>query len=89
MSYTVDDPLYTIFEEHLHSGVYDDAKVDKFIEDVVEFYLINLNQGGHIPLQMVDKLRQDLSVDVQDMLRVKTYGHTGIAAYNQARRRRF
>lgn len=88
MSINVDDPLYQIFEDHLHSGLYDAQPVEAFVRDVVEFYFQNLKKTGHIPHHMHDSLRNDLAQDVQDMLRAKIYGHYGIGEYNRIRRKK-
>jgi len=86
MSTQVDDPLYAVFEEHLHSGLYDDQPVENFVRDVVDFYWAYLVKSGHVPQRMHDVIRLDLTQDVQDMLRVKIYGHYGIGEYNKVRR---
>lgn len=87
MSTQPDDPLYKVFEDHLHSGLYDDRPVEAFIQDVVDFYFVTLNRMGHVPQRMHETMRVDLVQDVQDMLRVKTYGHYGIRDYNIARKK--
>lgn len=82
----LDDPLYRVFEEHLHSGLYDQKPVESFVIDVVEFYWRELQNQGHIPQRLEETIRVDLLQDVQDMLRVKIYGHFGIGDYNRGRR---
>lgn len=84
----LDDPLYQIFEEHLHSGLYDEAPVESFVRDVVDFYWTALQKSGHIPQRMQEVIRVDLVQDVQDMLRAKIYGHYGIGEYNRLRRKK-
>jgi len=86
MSIHLDDPLYQIFEQHLHSGLYDDLPVEKFVSDVTEYYWLALKKTGNIPQRMHETLRVDIGQDVQDMLRAKIYGHFGIAEYNRQRR---
>ena len=88
MSTLPDDPLYQIFEEHLHSGQYDDQPVENFVRDVVDAYWRNLQRRGHIPQRMHEAMRVDLLQDVTDMLRTKIYGHYGIGEYNQFRRKK-
>ena len=88
MSTFHEDPLYQVFEEHLHSGLYDEAPVEQFVRDVVEFYFVALNRTGHIPHRMHEHLRNDLGQDVQEMLKVKIYGHFGIGEYNRIRRKK-
>ncbi len=86
MSTQLDDPLYIVFEQHLHSGLYDDQPIEKFIKDVVDFYWESINRQGHVPHRMHDLMKLDLLQDVHDMLRAKTYGHFGIGEYNKMRR---
>lgn len=88
MSTLHEDPLYHVFEEHLHSGLYDDQPVEKFLTDVVDFYFESLRRAGHIPHKMRDLIRMDLMQDVHDMLRAKIYGNYGIGEYNRRRRTR-
>jgi hypothetical protein len=85
---STDDPLYLIFEEHLHSGLYDEVPVEQFIRDVVDYYWSSLVQAGHIPQMLHEPLRLDLAQDVHDMLKLKIYGHYGIAEYNSLRRKK-
>lgn len=88
MSTQADDPLYQVFEEHLHSGLYDEQPVEQFVKDVVEFYYAGLKRDGHIPQRMQEMVKVDLVQDVQDMLRAKIYGHYGIGEYNRIRRKK-
>ena len=86
MSIQVEDPLYKVFEDHLHSGLYDDQPTERFVRDVVDFYWTAISKTGHIPHRMHDLMKVDLTQDVQDMLKVKIYGHFGIGEYNRSRR---
>lgn len=86
MSPSQDDPLYAIFLEHLHSGRYDQQPVETFLRDVVDYYWRELTTREHVPQRMVETVRGDLTADVQDMLRVKIYGHYGIQDYNRSRK---
>ena len=88
MSTIHEDPLYQVFEEHLHSGLYDEAPVEQFVRDVVDYYFTALNRKGHIPHRMHDHLRTDLGQDVHEMLKVKIYGHYGIGEYNRTRHKK-
>jgi hypothetical protein len=85
LSTGLEDPLYAIFEEHLHSGLYDELPVENFVRDVVEYYFKRLTDTGHVPHKMHDHLRMDLGQDVVDMLKTKIYGHFGIGEYNRTR----
>jgi hypothetical protein len=88
LSTGLEDPLYAIFEEHLHSGLYDEQPVENFVRDVVEYYFKSLTDNGHVPHKMRDSLRMDLGQDVVDMLKTKIYGHYGIGEYNNIRRKK-
>jgi hypothetical protein len=85
MSITQEDPLYSIFEQHLHSGLYDEAGSEQLVLDVVDFYWQTLSTFGHVPLRLHESLRADMAQDVQDMLRSKIYGHYGVGEYNRTR----
>ena len=80
------DPLFAIFETHLHSGLYDDQPVDIFVRDVVDYYWKTLLASGNIPKSMHETLRVDLLQDVREMLRARIYGHYNIAAYRKSAR---
>ena len=86
MSTMQNDPLYPIFEQHLHSGLYDAMPTEIFVRDVVDYYFMDLSRQGHIPHQMIELLKTDLAQDVQEMLKRKIYGHFGIGEYNRTRR---
>ena len=88
MSIAHEDPLYQIFEEHLHSGVYDDTPAEQLVRDVVDFYWTTLNRSGYVPHRLHEPLKVDLVQDVQDMLKLKIYGQSGIGEYNRTRRRK-
>ena len=88
MSIPQEDPLYQVFEEHLHSGLYDDQPIETFVRDVVDFFWKDLTRRGHIPQRMQELMRVDLVQDVTDMLRAKIYGHYGIGEYNRIRRKK-
>ncbi len=88
MSTGLEDPLYQIFEEHLHSGLYDEVPIDQFVRDVVDYYWNDLIKMGHVPQRWHEALRSDLAADVQEMLKVKIYGHYGIGEYNRLRRKK-
>ena len=88
MSTAVEDPLYSLFETRLHSGLYDEATTEQLVHDVVELFWTFLRQRGHVPMQLHEPLKADLRQDVFDMLKVKLYGHPGIGEYNRTRRKR-
>lgn len=88
MSIPTDDPLYQVFVEHLHSGLYDERPSEALVRDVVDYYWQTIGLKGYIPHRLHDFLRVDLIQDVQDMLKVKIYGHYGVAEYNRIRRKK-
>jgi hypothetical protein len=83
-----EDPLYKVFEEHLHSGLYDLRPSDALVRDVVDYYWRVIFDAGHVPHRLHEFLRVDLIQDVQDMLKAKIYGHYGIAEYNRVRKKK-
>ncbi len=88
LSTGLEDRLYMIFEEHLHSGMYDTLPAEQFVRDVVDFYWKTMSFDGSVPLAMKETLKVDLSQDVQEMLKTKIYGHFGIGEYNRIRRKK-
>ena len=83
---SLEDPLYRIFEEHLHSGLYDEAPVEMFVRDVVDYYWFVLHREGHVPQPVQERLKNELGMDVHEMLKAKTYGFYGISEYNKGRK---
>lgn len=81
------DPLYDIFEKHLHSGEFDRRPEEDLVAAIVDEYLLFLVQQGMAPHKQADDLRQDVLLEVKDMLKIKTYGHFDVRQYNLARRR--
>jgi len=75
------DKLYQCFERHLGSFEGQDEIHEKFILKVVEDYLRDLQQKGHIAAQHEQEIREDLETEVRDMLRKKTYGHLNLKNY--------
>lgn len=88
MSNQLVDPLYEIFVDHLHSGLYDERPVEQFVRDVVESYWRLLAGRNAFTAAMEEYVKVDLAQDVQEMLRVKIYGHYGIGEYNRIRRKK-
>ena len=86
MSTPRDDQLYTIFEERLLSGEFDDQPTEVLLADVVDRYLTWLGADRAVPVHMRQTVRNDLLDDVRDMLRLKIYGHLGIGEFNKSRR---
>ena len=81
------DPLYAIFERHLHSGVFDQKPEDDLVDAVVHEYLLFLVRQGVAPHTREDSLKADIASEVRDMIKMKTYGHFSLRHYNLAKRR--
>ena len=80
MQNTERDLLYECFERVLQvTGPGDHAEV--LVVRVAEEYLMELVRQAHIPIRYLDGLREDICTEVQDMLRIKTYGYMSLAEY--------
>ena len=81
------DPLYSIFEKHLHSGEFDRMPEQDLIEAIVHEYMVFLVAQGMAPHSQAAALRDDLILEVRDMLKMKTYGHHHVRHYNLSRKK--
>ena len=80
------DILVQCFDRVLDEiGANDEAEV--FVARVAEEYMMALVRKAHIPLKYLESLRDDISTEVLDMLRVRTYGYVSLAEYLTKRRR--
>jgi predicted metallopeptidase len=81
------DPLYAIFEKHLHSGEFDRLPETELVEAIVHEYLVFLVTQGMAPHAQASAMREDLMLEVRDMLKMKTYGHFNLRHYTSLRRK--
>jgi hypothetical protein len=81
------DPLYDIFEKHLHSGEFDRRPEEDLVEAIANEYLVFLVQQGLAAHAHSGSLREDVMLEVRDMLKMKTYGHFDLRHYNLARKK--
>jgi hypothetical protein len=80
------DPLFRIFEEHLHQGLIDDEAPEVFVDQVVEKYITWLKTDSVFVMSTLAQLEADARLDVLDMLHKKTYGFFSLAQYRKARK---
>lgn len=80
------DPLYLIFEKHLHSGEYDRRPEADLIDAITHEYVLFLATQGLAPHTQASSLREDIALEVRDMLKMKTYGHFNVRHYNLLRK---
>jgi hypothetical protein len=73
------DLLHISFDRVLASFDCDD--VDVFISRVAEDYLLALVAIGHVPMRYLESLRDDVLHEVQDILKVKSYGTLNFGEY--------
>jgi hypothetical protein len=69
----------------LAPGVDEDPEI--FIDRVAEEYLRELVRQAHIPIKYLNVLRDDVRVEVQDLLRVRSYGFSSLGEYLRAQLR--
>ncbi len=81
------DPLYVIFERFLHSGEFDRLPEAEIIDAIVAEYMLFLVKQGAVPHTKMDEIKQDLTLEVRDMLKMKTYGHFNLRHYNSSRKK--
>ena len=79
------DPLYEIFDKHLNSGLRQTD--EEIIDAVVQEYLLFLVRQGMAPHTQGSALREDIQLEVRDMLKIKTYGHFDLRHYNMAKKK--
>jgi len=68
---------------------FDEDDVEIFVARVAEEYLIELIRQAHIPIRYIEQLRDDVMCEVQEILKIKSYGSLSFGDYlNQRRTRR-
>jgi hypothetical protein len=75
------DPLYHLFEQHLHNALVENESAGDLIERVVKDYLSELASQGSISPTHAADIESDLREEVLEMFRKKTYGHYNLAEY--------
>lgn len=79
------DPLYSLFEQHLLTGLVEDETTDVLVSRVVVAYMGRLlTDGAVIPKSHQSTLESDLTEEVMEMYRKKTYGHFNLSSYRKA-----
>ncbi len=82
------DGLYNYFNSHLLQLDIEKESHSDFISNVVESYIVNLKNMGHICLQFELDLREDIEIEVVTMLRKTIYGHFNLDHYRKLIRER-
>lgn len=80
------DPLYSIFERHLHN--FQDPNADRkiFIEGIVKEYITLLRSMGLlIPTEWEPQVVEELTLQVSTMLLKKIYGFFDLKDYTEKR----
>lgn len=76
------DPLYTIFEQHLFNFQDPNADRETFILTVVKDYLTQIRKLGlSVPEQLLEQISEELCLQVNTMLVKKIYGCMNINQY--------
>lgn len=58
-----------------------DENPDVFIDRVAEEYLMVLVRQAHIPLRYLENMKEDVKIEVIDLLRVRSYGFSSLAEF--------
>ncbi len=75
------DPLYQIFEKHLHRALMKDESAEVLVDGVIREYTELLSRKGLAPLRLLEFIEIDAREEVSDMLKKKTYGHFSFTEY--------
>jgi hypothetical protein len=67
--------------ERLLASVTGEEDPEIFIDRVAEEYLMELVRQAHIPLRYLATLRDDVRTEIQDLLRVRSYGFPSLSDY--------
>jgi hypothetical protein len=79
------DPLYLIFEKYLHSGEFDRRPEIDLIDAITQEYMVFLTAQGMVGYAHEPSMREDVALEVRDMLKMKTYGAYSVRHYNMRR----
>ena len=80
MTHLGSDQLVECLDRLLNS-VNGDEDPEIFVDRVAEEYLLELVRQAHIPLRYLATLRDDVRTEVQDLLRVRSYGYASLNDY--------
>lgn len=82
------DILHSIFEKHMMDLSRPHQTQEEMIFDVVAAYIFHLMELGNIPHHVLDLLETDLTEEVTDIYRKKTYGFLNLQEYRNSRVRK-
>jgi hypothetical protein len=82
------DLLYEIFEQQLFTAApMENEAIEPFVNKVVHTFIETVVRRGYIvPTNMLPDIEEDLSEEVLEMTRKKTYGYLNISDYRKAKR---
>ena len=80
------DKLYECFEHHLLELEIEKESQAEFIYAVVESYISHILEFGHISQQFETEIREDIEFEVEEMLKMKIYGHFNLDQYRKSLR---
>ena len=77
------DELVICLDESLQS-ISPSEEPHIFMQRVAESYLMRLVRRAHIPMNMIEGLRQDVLSGLHDLLRIRAYGFHSLTDYLQS-----
>lgn len=77
------DKLFQIFEKYLKDLSRPHQTQDELIFDVVAEYILHLMNTGNVPNTVLDAIENDITEEVLELYRKKTYGHMTLQEYRQ------
>lgn len=78
------DPLYDLLSEQLFTSVIENETSQELIDRVVKEFMQTQFTEHSIPQHKLETLKADLTEEVRDMYRKKTYGHFNLHAFRKA-----
>lgn len=78
------DPLYDLLSEQLFTSVIENETSEELIERVVKEFMQTQFAEHSIPHPKLEALKTDLTEEVREMYRKKTYGHFNLHAFRKA-----
>lgn len=80
MDYTMRDQLADCLDKLL-AALSPDENPEVFVDRVAEEYLMVLVRQAHIPLRYLENMKEDVKLEVIDLLRVRSYGFNSLAEF--------
>jgi tRNA A37 N6-isopentenylltransferase MiaA len=80
------DDLFEIFRRKFDALDPETQRSEDLIVETVQEYMERLLLRGDIPLHFLQGIQDDLTEEVRDMLRKKTYGHMDLKSYKSSQK---